>query len=538
MPLVSRTFDQIINFTRTSSATFTGSNGLIQTTPQSVNLLTFTQEFDNAGWVKTNATIAANSIAAPDGTNTADTITAGAANATVLQSFSASAVPYTFSVWLRRLTGTGNVDITVDGTTYTTVAVTTTWTRFQTTLTPAAGTRTAGIRVVTSGDAVYSWGAQLQTGSTATTYTRNFGGLFPPRFDYNPVTLAPRGLLMEEQRTNLVTFSEQFNNAIWGASNVTVVADSGISPDGTSNADLIYPTTSGAVRRILRSTNSLLTAGVTYTQSVYVKAAGMRWVFLNGIDASSANNNCWFDLQTGTVGTVGATTIPTITNVGNGWYRITTTNVAGTSNFFWLAPVDANGSLTSTTNGTDGILAWGGQLEAGGFATSYIPTVASQVTRTGDFSLISDPNFTPWYNQSEGSLFVDAESFDPGTLGIARSSVLSNGPTLTNLMQTYASTGGWGVGGDASGVPQFNLPLSGTYTRNVPAKFAFAFRANDFVATVNGATPVADTSGTVPIVTQFNIGSLPLGTQFNGRIRRIVFYPTRLSNAQLQALTT
>ena len=139
MPLVSRTFDQIINFTRTSAATFTGSNGLVQYTPQSVNLLTFTQEFDNAGWVKTNATIAANSLLAPDDTNTADTITAGAANATVLQSFTASAVPYTFSVWLRRLTGTGNVEITVDGTTYVAVAVTTTWTRFSTTLTPAAG---------------------------------------------------------------------------------------------------------------------------------------------------------------------------------------------------------------------------------------------------------------------------------------------------------------------------------------------------------------------------------------------------------------
>lgn len=535
MPLVSRTFDQIINFTRTSAATFTGSNGLVQNTPQSVNLLTFTQEFDNAGWAKTNATIAANSIAAPDTTNTADTITAGAANATVLQAFTASAVPYTFSVWLRRLTGTGNVEITVDGTTYVAVAVTTTWTRFSTTLTPAAGTRNAGIRVVTSADAVYAWGAQLQTGSTATTYTRNFGGLFPPRFDYNPVTLAPRGLLMEEQRSNLLTFSDQFNNAIWGASNLTVVANSSVSPDGTSNADLIYPTTSG-LARILRSTAALVTSGVAYAQSVYVKAAGFRWVYLNGVNAASADNNAWFDLQTGTLGTVGATTTASITPVGNGWFRISASGLAGTTNFFWVAPVDANGVITSTANGTNGILVWGGQLEAGTFPTSYIPTVASQVTRTGDFSLISDPNFTPWYNQSEGSLFVDAESFGATTL-IARSSVLSDG-TLANLMQTYAGPTGWAVGGDASGVSQFNLGFFSTYTPNVPAKFAFAFRNNDFVATVNGATPVADTSGTVPIVSQFNIGSLPAGNQFNGRIRRIVFYPTRLTNAQLQALTT
>lgn len=540
MPLVSRTFDQIINFTRTSSATFTGSNGLIQTTPQSVNLLTFTQEFDNAGWVKTNATIAANSILAPDDTNTADTITAGAANATVLQSFSASAISYTFSVWLRRLTGTGNVEITVDGTTYTAVAVTNAWTRFQATLTPSAGTRTAGIRVVTSGDAVYAWGAQLQTGSPATTYTRNFGGLFPPRFDFNPITLTPRGLLMEEQRTNLATRSEEFNVAPWTTGGLTVTANTTVAPDGATTADTFDEGSTTGLHRVFR-TDISVTAG-PQTFSVYAKAGTGAWyqfVLFDGVSTFFAN----FNVATGVTGNrSGNVTSSEITPVGNGWYRCTATmtmaTFTGVNFLLSMLLVDSNGASISYTGTNRTLFFWGAQAEAGVFATSYIPTVASQVTRTGDFSLISDPNFTPWYNQSEGSLFVEAESFNPGTLDIARSSVLSNGPTLTNLMQTYASTGGWGVGGDASGVPQFNLPLSGTYTRNVPAKFAFAFRANDFVATVNGATPVADTSGTVPIVTQFNIGSLPLGTQFNGRIRRIVFYPTRLSNAQLQALTT
>lgn len=559
MPLVSRTFDQIINFTRTSAATFTGSNGLVQYTPQSVNLLTFTQEFDNAGWAKTNATIAANSIAAPDTTNTADTITANAANATVLQAFTASAVPYTFSVWLRRLTGTGNVEITVDGTTYVAVAVTTTWTRFSTTLTPSAGTRNAGIRVVTSADAVYAWGAQLQTGSTATTYTRNFGGLFPPRFDYNPITLAPRGLLMEEQRANQLTYSEDITNGVWlmlGTAGASRAANAAVSPDGATTADRYSVGTGTGAWYIANYANQSIVSGQAYTFSVYIKANGLNFVFIR-----PHNNNGNFgasgfivSLTDGTITYPSAPTAPgsigTATNVGNGWWLITATSTANlttaTSGGPGIWPCNGTafsapgggGPASFTGDGTSGVFIWGAQLETGAFATSYIPTVASQVTRTGDFSLISDPNFTPWYNQSEGSLFVDAESFGATTLGIARSSALSNGPTLTNLMQTYADVTGWGVGGDASSVPQFNLVLPSTYTPNVPAKFAFAFRNNDFVATVNGATPVADTSGTVPVVSQFNIGSLPAGAQFNGRIRRIVFYPTRLTNAQLQALTT
>lgn len=538
MPLVSRTFDQIINFTRTSAATFTGSNGLVQYTPQSVNLLTFTQEFDNAGWVKTNATIAANSLLAPDDTNTADTITAGAANATVLQSFAASAVPYTFSVWLRRLTGTGNVEITVDGTTYVAVAVTTTWTRFSATLTPVAGTRSAGIRIVTSADAVYAWGAQLQTGSTATTYTRNFGGLFPPRFDYNPVTLAPRGLLMEEQRANLTTRSEQFDVAPWTQSGMTVTANTTAAPDGATTADTFDEGSTTGLHRVFRL--DLNFSAAAQTLSIYAKAGTGSWyqfVAFDGVSTFFAN----FNVATGVVGNRSVnTTSSEIIPVGNGWYRCTmtmTTAATAAGNFLISGLLtDTNGANISYTGTNRTLFFWGAQHEAGAFATSYIPTVASQVTRTGDFSLISSPNFTPWYSQPEGTLFVEAESFVPSTAGIFRSSVLSNGPSLTNIIQTYTSSGVWGVVGADPGGTQFGLN-PGAYTPNVPAKFGVAYRVNDFAAAVNGGTPAADTSGTVPVSTQFNIGSLPNGNQFNGRIRRIVFYPTRLTNAQLQALT-
>ena len=107
MPLTSRTFDQLINFTRTSSATFVGSNGLIQTTPQSVNLLTYTQEFDNIAWTKAAVTVTANSTTAPDGTSTADTLVETVATSahTTLEGATVPNAATAFSVYLKKGTG-------------------------------------------------------------------------------------------------------------------------------------------------------------------------------------------------------------------------------------------------------------------------------------------------------------------------------------------------------------------------------------------------------------------------------------------------
>jgi hypothetical protein len=110
--------------------------------------------------------------------------------------------------------------------------------------------------------------------------------------------------------------------------------------------------------------------------------------------------------------------------------------------------------------------------------------------------------------------------------------------TLNNLIQTFVFIGTWGATGSTAGVTQFDLQPAASYTRDTPAKFGLAFRANDFAASVNGSTPLTDSSGTVATMSQFNIGSLPASGQINGHVRRIAFYPTRLSNAQIQALST
>lgn len=138
------------------------------------NLLSYSEQLENAVWTASNVTVLANSETDPNGIpNIAETLTATAGNGTVTQAITVAAIPYTFSVYLKRKTGTGNIDISVDGTTWVTKSITSSWARYETTLTPAAGSKTPGIRIVTNTDAIYAWGAQLEANvAVATTYQR------------------------------------------------------------------------------------------------------------------------------------------------------------------------------------------------------------------------------------------------------------------------------------------------------------------------------------------------------------------------------
>lgn len=139
-------------------------------TRQDTNLLTYSADFSNANWVKNNATVTANSTTDPNGGSTADTLTATSSNATIYQTVTLANSPYIFSIYLKRKTGTGTVSITIDGTTLTNVTLTSSWVRFETTLTPSAGSKTVGVRINTNGDEVYAWGAQLEPGTIIGNY--------------------------------------------------------------------------------------------------------------------------------------------------------------------------------------------------------------------------------------------------------------------------------------------------------------------------------------------------------------------------------
>jgi len=362
--------DPRINFSRTSNATVTNSLGTIAYAPH--NLLTYSEQFDNAAWTKTTTTITANSLISPDGNTTADTLTAGGANSTVLHSYTAIAQSYVFSVWLRRKTGTGNIDITADGTTYVTKAITTSWVRYETAIVPTAGTRTPGIRIATNGDEVYAFGAQLEIGTTATTYNsttvKNLLG-YSELFDNAAWTKSNSFV-----QTNLLTYSEQFDNAAWATLAATKSANTVIAPNGYQTADTLIDTAATSRHSIFEA---YTTSALTYTFSIYAKAGTLNYVKV-GI-AATGTNGVYFNLATGAKGTEDAGFTGVIENVGNGWYRCSVTTLLTAAANYAQVMLSANGSdaASYTGLGTGTVYIWGAQLVQGSTAGDYRRTDAA-----------------------------------------------------------------------------------------------------------------------------------------------------------------
>ena len=216
-----------------------------------------------------------------------------------------------------------------------------------------------------------------------------------PRLNYNLVGSAwtQPSVLIEPASTNIITYSEQINNAAWSkiaeGSRTGVTANAATAPDGNTTADLVYvyngiTSVSGGAYWPYTFTN-----GVTYTWSCFFKYVGYQYVYM-GTDNNNAS--CvWFNLSAGTVGSTSTGFRGTITNVGNSWYRCATTFTFASASMGNAGPImgcaNVNGSTTLTQAGTGstGVYMWGAQLEVNSLgATSYIPTVASTVTRAAD----------------------------------------------------------------------------------------------------------------------------------------------------------
>jgi hypothetical protein len=383
---------------------------------------------------------------------------------------------------------------------------------------------------------VYVWGAQASQGSIAGDYTpTTSAAVYGPRFDYDPVTFAAKGLLIEEQRTNLLTYSEQFDNAAWTKANATISANSTTAPDATVTADTITGSAGTAFKNVNQSYAN--TTGLVF--SVFAKAGTQDKIQL--LANGSAGNYANFNLTNGTVTATGGSgnTVSSIQFVGNGWYRCSIAVINSTligSPFVALVDSESAGyAASSTTVGT--VYIWGAQLEAGAFATSYIPTVASTVTRSADVAQVN--TMTPWYNATQGSLFIEytipftsgnryVASLDAGASNYIEIGGNTAGNT-TNLYQRQGGTLDVSIAG-----------ASNVLTTSVN-KLAARFGTNDFAYYLNGTSQGTDTSNTmVTGITSLEIGRYNEGSPggyFGGHIRRIAYYPRKLTNAELQTLT-
>lgn len=423
------------------------------------------------------------------------------------------------------------------------------------TSTPTTVNRGFGADYVGDGtSSVIIWGAQVEKRSAASAYTPtttqpiiNYIPVLQTaasgvaRFDHNPTTFESLGLLIEDQRTNLLTYSEQFDNVAWSKVGATIIANTVVAPDGTLTGDKVVENTSTGGHYPNQSFST--TSGTSYTASVYLKAAertAAQIILTNtGFGATVVGA---YDLSNGLAsGASGTGRTQSITPVGNGWFRCVLTAQATSTGSpqIQIRVSDVYSTTASSYTGDDysGIYVWGAQLEAGAFATSYIPTVASQVTRSTDAPTITGANFSSWYNNAQGTLYSEASTYDVSSSGRTAFSV--NDGTTSNRMLTAHGTVKAFI--SKSGNTQYTNSFGGvTVANNVASRIALAYASNNVNAAVNGVIGgVDDTVIEVPVVTQSNIGSIAgASSSVNGTIRKIAYYPIRLNNAQLQVLTS
>ena len=379
-----------------------------------------------------------------------------------------------------------------------------------------------------------------------------------PRFDYDPTTLTPRGLLIEGAASNVTKYSEKLNevsvaNAWYGANlnTPTVPAGAPNSPYGTTLVSwkLVANTVNGF--HGWRQTTTF--TAENYTFSFWAKAAEYDRVILS--DLSNSRGACTFVLTgngtaTAIAGSVTPTN-PTIVKYGDtGWYRCSFTMLMAANSIGWAIVGYPAGASTSasgvsyTGDDASGVYVTMVQIEVGSGASSYIPTGASAGSRAADSCVMTGTNFSSWFaGATEGVIYaeyerprkgVGADHYLVGTVYAVGTFIGSYVQTSTLFPLAAISPGG--------GFRVSNVSVAAVTPTKQAAKW---FNTNNVLVVANGVVGITHpaTSGT-PSFTMFSIGSsstsgtAATGDWLNSCISRIKFWPTALPNAQLQSLTT
>ena len=368
-----------------------------------------------------------------------------------------------------------------------------------------------------------------------------------PRFDHNPTTGESLGLLVEEARTNY-RLNSAISSSTYGSylSKATIVAANAIAPDGTASAISIANNTGADDQYCWGYFNDYASIPTTgfLCASLFVKMISGTQIDVKG----EVGNQGWMGFAG--IGINFATSTPTVTLLGasgqnaiagavipygNGWWRA------------WFVVNTADGNNSGITRGPGVVpyyagtsaYIWGAQIEAGSFPTSYIPTVASTVTRAADVASMTGANFSSWYNANAGTLLAyqrslaGQDAYQTATFGLSSS---NSAAQLIAIEATNDYNRFYVYGNGATAINNIYVPVTpGTLTKD-----ALAYANNDVAAVRNGGTVATDSSVGIPIaaIDRASLGyDSGFGLQKQKTIARLTYYPTRLQDFQLQQLT-
>jgi hypothetical protein len=416
------------------------------------------------------------------------------------------------------------------------------WTRFAETFTSITSFTQIQIRGLSGGSTgdIYLWGAQLETsdfGATdyipTTTAAVSVGITADiPRLDYTGGGCP--SLLLEPQRTNLVQFSEQFNNAYHTKNQASVTANTSASPDGYTNADKLIPNTTSTDDHRLSGGTLTVVSGSAYTTSVFVKNGGYNVVSVR----SAAGKTVQVNLTTGAAIAYGSPTATSVVDYGNGWYRVSITDNASSTSY---APAILVQNTTASQypiwvgNNTDGILIYGFQVELGSYPTSYIPTLGASVTRLADAA--SKTGISSLIGQTEGTIYAEFTAF--GGFTAVRNVINLNSGGSANFVAAFYLNNIFYARLRINNSTSFDVTKSGLTEGT--HKVAIAYAANDLTMYIDGVIVGQNTAASVSFsspLDEVSIGENTIGAeQLGGTISQALVFKTRLTNAQLAQLT-
>jgi len=531
-----------LSFSRSNdTATRVGPDGLIEKVR--TNLITYSQAFDNAAWTKggvgTYTSAVTTGFTDPTGGSNAQrwlaTIATTSDRAFVRQLLTlTNGIPYNVSFWIKSNTASAQeLYVQFQGGAVATVTATTSWTRVSYTQTTSVTSVFVGVDAKQLATDVLIYGYQVEVGDVATDYIATttaavsvgpVSGL--PRLDYLNST-CPR-LLLEPQRTNLINYSEQFSQ--WVSVNFTLTQNFTTSPDGYQNADK-FAFDASADSSCYKSVSG---SSAIYSISIFAKyVSGGKYLYIFS-PTNSESAKVWFDIEAGTVANQISGFTGAIENYGNGWFRCTLTNTSNKSLDYFQFGISSTSS-SRTLSAASVSYFWGAQVEAGAYATSYIPTLGAAVTRGAD--ACSKTGISSLIGQTAGTVFVDFEF--SGSKDSFWPVMTVMGASSAELIEIYGSAGSNSVGVFMldNGVAQFSQSRTLTVGRH---KLAISYELNNTVAYLDGTIMGSvDTSCTIPTMTEIALGKFSYSSAYTygDRINQALLFKTRLSNADLASLT-